>query len=99
MCIAMFCSAVLVQRAWALQTITIARTVARRFAEKGELVASFFFKAGQELRRDAGALFTTLATQLAIVMPDLRPSICGAIEKDPHISEKDPGRQWQDLIF
>ena len=47
---------------------TIARTVARRFAEKGELVASFFFKAGQELRGDAGALFTTLATQLAIVI-------------------------------
>jgi hypothetical protein len=78
---------------------TIARTVAGRFKEKGELVVSFFFKKGQELRGDAKALFTTLATQLASVMPDLKPSICRAIEKDPNISEKTPGRQWEDLIF
>ena len=78
---------------------TIARSIARRFEEKGGLVASFFFKAGQELRGDGRALFATLATQLASVIPDLRPSICRAIEKDPQISEKNPGRQWEDLIF
>ena len=71
-------------------------TIARRLADKE---ASFFFKAGQELRGNATALFTTLANQLASVIPDLRPSICRAIEKDSKISEKDPGRQWQDLIF
>jgi hypothetical protein len=78
---------------------TIARTVARRFKEKGELVLSLFFKTGQELRGDARALFATLARELASVMPDLKPSICRAIEKDPNISEKNPGRQWEDLIF
>jgi NACHT domain-containing protein len=78
---------------------TIARTVARRFKERDKLVASFFFKAGQELRGEAKALFTTLAAQLACVMPDLKPSICKAIEKDREISEKNPGRQWRDLIL
>jgi NACHT domain len=78
---------------------TIARTVTGWFTEKGERVASFFFKTGQKLRGDAQALFTTLAFQLASVMPDLKPSICRAIKKDPDISQKDPGRQWEDLIF
>ena len=32
-------------------------------------------------------------------MPDLRPSVCRAIENDPQISEKNPKRQWEDLIF
>jgi cytidylate kinase len=76
---------------------TIARTVARRFKEQHKLVASFFFKTGQELR--AKAVFTTLAAQLSSVMPDLKPSICRAIEKDPKISEKNPERQWEDLIL
>ena len=78
---------------------SIARTIARRFADKEGLVASFFFQAGEELRGDARALFTTLAHQLTDVIPGLRPSICRAIEKDSKISEKNPGRQWQDLIF
>jgi NACHT domain len=78
---------------------TIARTVARKFKQKDYLGASFFFKAGQKLRGDSKALFTTLADQLASVMPSLKPSICKAIENDPRISEKNPAHQWEDLIF
>jgi hypothetical protein len=78
---------------------TIARTVARKFKQKHCLGVSFFFKAGQELRGDVKALFTTLADQLASAMPSLKPSICKAIENDPRISEKNPARQWEDLIF
>ena len=70
---------------------SIARTIARRFADKEGLVASFFFQAGEELRGDARALFTTLAHQLTDVIPGLRPSICRAIEKDSKISERIQG--------
>src|ERR1700735_4733005 len=48
---------------------TIARTIARKFKQKDYLGASFFFKAGQKLRGDSKALFTTLADQLASAMP------------------------------
>ena len=67
---------------------TIARTVARRFKQKNCLGASFFFKAGQELRGDARALFTTLADQLTSAMPSLKPSICRQSGMIPRLAKR-----------
>ncbi len=43
---------------------TIARTVARSFADKGQLGASFFFKKGEGNRGNASKLLITLAVDL-----------------------------------
>ena len=78
---------------------TIARTVARRFHQKGCLGASFFFSRGQKDLSDATKLFATLAVQLAKALPDLKPHICDAITKYDGIWEQSLPDQWKQLIF
>ena len=67
---------------------TIARTVARSFADKGQLGASFFFKKGEGDRGNASRFFTTLAMDLMAHIPGLRPGIRRAIDAEPAIAEK-----------
>ena len=78
---------------------TIARTVARVFADKGQLGASFFFKKGEGDRGTACKFFTTLATDLMTHIPGLRPGIRKAIDADPAISEKALKDQFEKLIL
>ena len=47
---------------------TIARTVAQKFADNGQLGASFFFKKGEGDRGNAARFFTTIATDLMSFM-------------------------------
>jgi hypothetical protein len=67
---------------------TIARTVARTFADHQQLKASFFFKRGEGERGNATRFFTTIAAQLARCVSGLGPGIKKAIEANPAISEK-----------
>ncbi|TGO50652.1 hypothetical protein BOTNAR_0385g00030 [Botryotinia narcissicola] len=67
---------------------TISRTVARNFAVKGELDASFFFKRGEGDRSHAGMFFATIITQLVQKLPSLAQYIRNAIEANPGISRK-----------
>lgn len=78
---------------------TIARTVARAFADQKQLGASFFFKKGERERGNAKRFFTTIATQLAIRIPELEPGIKKAIDADPAISEKALKDQFEKLIL
>ncbi len=78
---------------------TIARTVARSFADKGHLGASFFFKKGEGDRGTASRFFTTLATDLMTHIPDLISGITKAINADPAISEKTLKDQFEKLIL
>ncbi|KAF1976519.1 vegetative incompatibility protein HET-E-1 [Bimuria novae-zelandiae CBS 107.79] len=78
---------------------TIARTVARAFAEQQQLGASFFFKRGEGERGNATRFFTTIATQLAHRVSELGPGIKKAIEADPAISEKTLKDQFEKLIL
>ncbi|KAF2737776.1 hypothetical protein EJ04DRAFT_487350 [Polyplosphaeria fusca] len=78
---------------------TIARTIAQIFADKQELGASFFFKRGEGERRNATRFFTTIASQLALRVPELELGISKAIEADPAISEKCLKDQFDQLIF
>ncbi|OCK72831.1 hypothetical protein K432DRAFT_250612, partial [Lepidopterella palustris CBS 459.81] len=78
---------------------TIARTVARTFAEQQHLGASFFFKRGEGERGNATRFFTTIATQLARRVSRLGSGIKKAIEADPAISEKTLKDQFEKLIL
>jgi hypothetical protein len=78
---------------------TIARTVARTFAGQQQLGASFFFKRGERERGNAKRFFTTIATQLAVRVPEIRPQITKAIDADPDISEKALQNQFERLIL
>ena len=78
---------------------TIARTVARSFADEGHLGASFFFKKGEGDRGTASRFFTTIATDLMAHVPDLISGITKAIDADPAISEKALKDQFEKLIL
>jgi hypothetical protein len=78
---------------------TVARTVARTFADQGQLGGSFFFKRGEGERGNATRFFTTIAAQLAVRRPDIAPGIQMAIDADPAISEKAFVDQFERLIF
>jgi hypothetical protein len=78
---------------------TIARTVARTFADQQLLGASFFFKKGEGERGEAKRFFTTIATQLAHRLPELESGIKKAIDADPNIAEKALKDQFNKLIL
>ena len=78
---------------------TIARTVARSFADEGHLGASFFFKKGEGDRGTASRFFTTIATDLMAHVPDMISGIMKAIDADPGISEKALKDQFEKLIL
>lgn len=78
---------------------TISRTIARHLKDNHLLGASFFFKRGEEDRGNAKRLFPTLIQQLVISVPQLGPEIQRAIERDPYISEKALGEQFNKLLL
>ena len=54
---------------------TISRTVAQKFADKGDLGASFFFKWGEGDHGHAEFFITTIAAQLVRKLPTLAPHV------------------------
>ncbi|KAH0553157.1 hypothetical protein GP486_006658 [Trichoglossum hirsutum] len=78
---------------------TIARTVARAFADQKRLGASFFFSRGQGDRGRADKFFTTLAAQLSRALPVLKPRVCSAISENFNIFKQGLAEQWRHLIF
>ena len=78
---------------------TIARTVARTFADQRQLGASFFFKRGEGERGNATRFFTTIATQLTVRVSEIGPGIKKAVDADPAISEKALKDQFEKLIL
>lgn len=78
---------------------TIARTIARSFAENHQLGASFFFKKGESDRGTAGRFFTTIARDLIFHVPEVVSGITKAIDADPAISQKALHIQFEQLIL
>jgi len=78
---------------------TISRTVACELADQGKLAASFFFSRGRGDISHAGMFFTTIATQLAENLPELRPLISKAIDDHPDINQRRLRDQWKILIY
>jgi len=78
---------------------TISRTIARALAEKKRLAASFFFTRGKKDISHSRMFFTTIAAQLAISLPVLRPFISDAIDNNPAIFKRGLREQWDQLIL
>jgi hypothetical protein len=78
---------------------TIARTVARRFADQKRLGASFFFSRGRGDLGHTTKFFTSLAAQLVHTVPALKPYVCRALAENFNISQQGLGEQWKHLIF
>jgi hypothetical protein len=78
---------------------TIAQTVAAAYSAKKTLGASFFFSRGGGDVGHADKLITTIAFQLAHIIPGLKREICTAISKRSDIATQSLQDQWQDLIL
>ncbi|PMD32012.1 hypothetical protein L207DRAFT_590884 [Hyaloscypha variabilis F] len=78
---------------------TIARTVARKYDKERRLGASFFFVKGGGDVGGASKLFTTIATQLARRVPNLRQHICDAVAKHRDIYNQSLRDQWACLVL
>lgn len=78
---------------------TISRTVARTFAERGQLGASFFFKRSDGDRGMAAKFFTTIAAQLVLAEPSLAQHVQTAVDSDPALVGKAMREQLEKLIL
>ncbi|KAH7025136.1 uncharacterized protein B0I36DRAFT_225532, partial [Microdochium trichocladiopsis] len=78
---------------------TISRTVARHFADRRRLGASFFFKRGDGDGGKAAKFFTTVAAQLTLRWPGLAVHVKKAIDADPTVVTKAIPEQFDKLIF
>jgi hypothetical protein len=77
---------------------TIARTVARSRAKRGDLGASFFFKRGEIDRGNMNKLMSTLAYQLALSIPRVAFFIKKTLDANPTIVGKSLKEQFEKLI-
>lgn len=78
---------------------TISRTISQQLSQDGELGATFFFKRGEADRGGIVKLIPTIARQLAMNQPALRPYIHAAIRSDPAILVKAVRIQFETLIL
>jgi NACHT domain len=78
---------------------TISRTVAKYFAKRNQLGASFFFRRGEADRDHGSKFFTTITFHLMRMMPELAPYVSNAIQEEPEISVKSLEQQFKKLIF
>ncbi|KAF9471918.1 hypothetical protein BDN70DRAFT_520277 [Pholiota conissans] len=76
----------------------ILQTIAERCAEKRNILASFFFGRSDPTRNHIKPLIPTIACQIAIAIPELKPYVEGAIDRDPFLLDKSPATQFQLLI-
>ncbi|KAI9690169.1 MAG: hypothetical protein M1822_009130 [Bathelium mastoideum] len=78
---------------------TIARTVARKYFDKGRLAASFFFTKGGGDTGNANNFVTSIAIQLASNVRALRPYISAAVLESSEIASLSFRDQWQKLVL
>ncbi|KAF9473284.1 hypothetical protein BDN70DRAFT_965966, partial [Pholiota conissans] len=74
------------------------QTITERCAEIKALLASFFFGCSDPTRNHIKPLIPTIACQLAITIPEIKPYVEGAIERDPFLLEKSLATQFKLLI-
>jgi hypothetical protein len=78
---------------------TIARTISRKYYDRGILGASFFLSRGGGDISIADMLLTTIAAQLASRIPAVRRHICEAVRESPDIATLSRRDQWDQLII
>ena len=77
----------------------IAQTIAEYCKTISILGASFFFSRESSERNTDNNLIATLAYQLCVTMPELKPFIAKAVEDDLSTFQKDVGTQMERLII
>ncbi|KAJ7094318.1 hypothetical protein C8R44DRAFT_645433, partial [Mycena epipterygia] len=77
----------------------IMQTLCQRLQEADRQGGSFFFKQGRIACRNAKVLFATLAYELALHNPNLKPPISWSVEADPSVVGRDLDVQLQKLII
>ncbi|XEV00997.1 hypothetical protein FSHL1_006284 [Fusarium sambucinum] len=78
---------------------TISRTISQYLSQNGRLGATFFFKRGEADRGGISKLVPTIARQLAMNQPSLRPHIHAAIRNNSTITNNTVKMQFDTLIF
>ncbi|KAJ6484217.1 hypothetical protein C8R45DRAFT_1075423 [Mycena sanguinolenta] len=76
----------------------IMQTLAHLLDDAGRLGGCFFFKRGDPTRGNGKTLFATIAYQLALHVPWLRPHISQIVEDDPSIVRRTIETQMKKLI-
>ncbi|KIK62626.1 hypothetical protein GYMLUDRAFT_223892 [Collybiopsis luxurians FD-317 M1] len=76
----------------------IAQTFAQSCAENGTLLGSFFFWRSDPTRNNSQRLFTTLALQMAIAIPGLRPIVDEVVTRNPFLPTSSIEKQCNELI-
>ncbi|KAF9481889.1 hypothetical protein BDN70DRAFT_971681, partial [Pholiota conissans] len=77
----------------------ILQTIAELCAERNSILASFFFGHSDPARNTFKPLIPTIACQIAIAIPEIRPLVELVIERDPFIFDKSVATQLQSLII
>lgn len=77
---------------------TIARTLAQSFHDHGVLGASFFFKRSHSERGNADMFFSTIAVQLAQLVPGMADAMLQALENETGSYRKGVATQFNSLI-
>ncbi|KAF7967225.1 hypothetical protein HWV62_35099 [Athelia sp. TMB] len=75
------------------------QTIAELCALNGTLVASFFFLRGAGARSTISHFITTLAYQITVSIPEVKPFVEAALQRDPTIVYQLIADQLQNLIF
>ncbi|KAI1158193.1 putative WD-repeat protein [Nemania serpens] len=78
---------------------TVALTIARQYAQKKRLGASFFFSRGGGDLASAGKFATTIAAQLARALPELQKHMNNVVASDPRIRNVVLYEQWEKLVL
>jgi hypothetical protein len=77
----------------------IAQSLCQKLEGEGCLGGAFFFKRGHLSRGDGNKLFSTLAYQLSLSLPELKHAISQVVENDPSIMNRSLSIQLQRLII
>ncbi|TDZ38453.1 Vegetative incompatibility protein HET-E-1 [Colletotrichum spinosum] len=78
---------------------TISRTVARNFAERNQLAASFFFNRTVEGRNNARLFATTIARDFIRRVPQLKDRILAVVKEDPELAGTILRTQFKKLVL
>ncbi len=78
---------------------TIARTVARCFADNKQLAASFFFTRGGGDLAGVRWFVSTIAAQMCEAVPGLRKYIAAAVRDTRAVESLSPREQWSRLVL
>ncbi|KAF9473718.1 hypothetical protein BDN70DRAFT_997515 [Pholiota conissans] len=77
----------------------ILQTIAELCAKRNSILASFFFSHSDPARNTFKPLIPTIACQIAIAIPEIRPVVELVIERDPFIFDKSIATQLQSLVI